>query len=459
MMQLTQVAMATAGKLVGVDARIKEIVTDTRSDCSGGLFIALKGENFDAHEFIKQAEAAGAAALMVEKPVDTSLPSVQVKNTQDALGRLAKWWREQFDIPLMGITGSVGKTTVKEMLACIFARLGDGIVTKGNLNNEIGVPITLLRLRDHHKYAVIEMGMNHAGEIHRLSKMASPTVAVINNAAAAHLEGLGSVAAVAQAKGEIFDGLQDQGVAVINLDDDYSELWEQATASHTQIMFGLSGAADITARYEVVNGIQEVDLNGLDESCRFKLQAMGEHSVRNALAAAAVANAVDVCADDIALGLAAFRPVKGRLEIENIGDSILIDDTYNANPASMRAAIDVLVTYSNSILIVGDMAELGESAEQEHRSLGAYAQRKGVKQIYACGVYAKSVVDAFAGQGAAYSDQKALLLELPSLLGRQDAQTAILVKGSRSARMEKVVQLAREFFAQYENQTEASDVV
>ena len=458
MMFLTQVAKATGGSLVGLDAKIREVVTDTRSDCSGGLFIALKGENFDAHEFIKQAEAAGAVALMVEKPVDTSLPSVQVKNTQDALGRLAKWWREQFDIPLMAITGSAGKTTVKEMLACIFARLGEGVVTKGNLNNEIGVPITLLRLRDHHKYAVIEMGMNHAGEIHRLSKMARPTVAMINNAAAAHLEGLGSVSAVAQAKGEIFHGLQDEGVAVINLDDDYSDLWEQDTASYKQVTFGLSNDADISAKYEAVNGIQKVEVNGLGEPCRFDLHAMGEHSVCNALAAATVAKVISVSADDVARGLATFRPVQGRLEIEEIGESILIDDTYNANPASMKAAIDVLATYLNSILIVGDMAELGKSAEQEHRSLGAYAQFKGIKQVYACGVYAKRVVDAFAGQGTAYSDQKTLLSELPSLLERQTLPIAVLVKGSRSARMERVIKLARDFFAG-SSRAEVSDAV
>ena len=456
MMHLTQVAHATSGELAGVDVLIDRVVTDTRSDCGGGLFVALSGDNFDAHDFIDQAETAGAAAVLIEREVQTSLPSIQVDNTLTALGRLAAWWRQQFDIPLMAITGSVGKTTVKEMLATIFARQGEGIATKGNLNNEIGVPLTLLRLHEKHKYAVVEMGMNHAGEIHRLSTMALPTIALVNNAGEAHLEGLGSVAAVAQAKGEIFDGLQDRGIAVINADDDYSDLWQEKTNGFKQILFGLSSDADVSATFKAGEDGQLVEISGLQAPCCFQLNALGEHSVRNALAAAAVAHAANVAVDDIAAGLEAFTAVEGRLNLESVGAVILIDDTYNANPASMRAAIDVLADYPNSLLILGDMAELGVTAKEEHRALGAYADLKDIKHLYACGSYAQHVVDEFSGSGFAYADQEALI---DDLAGRIDSQItdnqnnslAVLVKGSRSAKMEKVVAAARQHLASISN--------
>ena len=449
-MQLSQVAQATSGRLQGLDTSIVEVVTDTRVNCGGGLFVALKGENFDAHDFVDQAEKAGAVALLVEREVKTGLPSVQVDDTLTALASLATWWRDQFDIPLMAITGSVGKTTVKEMLASILAGVGDGVATKGNLNNEIGVPLTLLRLRQHHKYAVVEMGMNRAGEIRRLSNMAKPTVALVNNAGAAHLEGLGSVAAVAQAKGEIFDGLRDDGIAIINADDEYAALWQQTSKAHNCILFGLSTGADIKATYTASNEQIVIDINGLPEACQVHLNSVGEHSVRNALAAAAVANAVNVSVDNIVAGLEAFSAVPGRLHIEHVGKAILIDDTYNANPTSVRAAIDVLARYSNSLLILGDMAELGVGAEQEHRNLGAYAQAKGVKQLWTCGNYADQLASEFGADSVAYSDQTTLLGELDCLLDEQllnrDNQPdalAILVKGSRSAQMENVVTAAR----------------
>ncbi len=454
-MHLAQVASATLGQLTGADTKINSVVTDSRADCTGGLFVALKGDNFDAHDFIHQAEVAGAAAVLVERKVQTNLPSVQVEDTLQALGRLAKWWREQFDIPLMAITGSVGKTTVKEMLAVIFSQFGEGIATKGNLNNEIGVPLTLLRLREAHRYAIVEMGMNHAGEIHRLSTMAQPSVAMVNNAGAAHLEGLGSIAAVAQAKGEIFNGLKESGVAVINIDDEFCNLWQQGAASFSQLLFGFSEQADIKASYQTPSslgangssGTLKVTMNLKNEFCSFELHSLGEHSVRNALAAAAVASAVNVPLADIAAGLEQFRPIQGRLNIDVIGDTIVIDDTYNANPASMNAAIDVLASYQSSVLIVGDMAELGEASVDEHRALGAYAQSKGITELYACGDYAPEVVNAFDGQAVAYSCQAELLEQLPLLLCAQAGSTTVLVKGSRSARMERVVAAINNFLS------------
>lgn len=450
MMQLMQVAEATSGSLLGIDALITDVVTDARIDCSGGLFVALKGDNFDAHDFVGQAKTAGAAAVLVEREVETDLPAVLVDNTLAALALLAQWWRNQFDIPVMAITGSVGKTTVKEMLASIFARLGKGVATKGNLNNEIGVPLTLLRLREFHKYAIVEMGMNHAGEIRRLTNMAQPTVALVNNAGAAHLEGLGSVAAVAQAKGEIFEGLGENGVAIINADDDYSDLWQQSTEHYKKILFGLEDDAHISASHKANGHQMLIDITGLREPCQLQLNSMGKHSVLNALAAVAVASAVNVSVLDIIKGLEAFSSVSGRLSVERIGEFVLIDDSYNANPTSMRAAIDVLASYANSFLILGDMAELGSSAEQEHKKLGAYAYAKGIKQLCACGHYSNIVVSEFLGDGKAYPDQAALLDSLASALDEQivnlesrPGPLAVLAKGSRSAKMENVVSAAR----------------
>jgi len=444
MMQLSQVAHVVDGRLSGSDVMLQNVSINSREECQGRLFVALKGENFDAHKFATQAENAGAAALMIERAVETALPTVTVKSTHQALIDLANWWRAQFVLPLVGVTGSVGKTTVKEMLACIFAEFGEGVVTKGNLNNEIGVPLTLMRLTPEDRYAIIEMGMNHAGEIGRLSNMAKPTIALVNNAAAAHLEGLGSIEAVAQAKGEIYQGLSPDGIAVINVDDDFAELWLGLAKEHSIITFGLSSTADVSGRYQEKKNGLVIKVRAKGQKLKIKLNTVGEHSVRNALAAVAVAIAAKIPAENIEAGLAKFKPVGGRLNIETVGGVEVIDDTYNANPASMRAAINVLVENQDNSLIVGDMAELGAAAEVEHRNLGEQAAKRGVKKLYACGDYAQLVATAF-GEGAMAFDNQADLL---AHLSQDDLSGTILVKGSRSARMERVVEVLHKQLAE-----------
>ncbi len=436
MMQLSQVASAVNGKCIGSDVMLANVSINTRADCQGRLFVALQGENFDAHQFLDQAANAGSAALMVEQDIHASLPYVKVQSTHQALKDLAAWWRSQFVLPVIGVTGSVGKTTVKEMLSHIFAELGQGVVTDGNLNNEIGVPLTLMRLHAQDRYAVIEMGMNHAGEISRLTKITRPTIALVNNAAAAHLEGLGTIEAVAQAKGEIYQGLDADGIAIVNADDDFAELWLSLCAEHKTLTFGLSEGADVTATYEEKKGGLQIKIKTKKDKFKVNINTVGEHSVRNVLAAVTVALAAKIPVANIKSGLAKFKPVNGRLNMTNVAGVKVIDDTYNANPASMRAAIDVLVKYPDTTLIVGDMGELGSAAEAEHRALGEQAALRGVGTLYACGKHADLVAGAFGGQAKAFSTQADLLMYLKQNL----PNGAVLVKGSRSAKMERVIE-------------------
>jgi UDP-N-acetylmuramoyl-tripeptide--D-alanyl-D-alanine ligase len=445
MMQLSQVSAAVKGELLGEDAILQGISINTREDCVGRLFIALKGDNFDAHDYLDQAQAAGSGALMVERQSNSSnvsLPRILVSDTHQALKDLAAWWRAQFVIPMIGVTGSVGKTTVKEMLGCIFAEIGNGVVTQGNLNNEIGVPLTLMRLTDGDQYAVIEMGMNHLGEISRITSITKPTIAIINNAAAAHLEGLGSIDAVAQAKGEILEGLTADGVAVINLDDRYAQQWIALAGKRKVITFGLNSNADIWASYERNESSLIIKVHVAGKSSKFELSALGEHSVLNSLAAIAAAHAAHIPLKSIKRGLQAYRAIAGRMNAEQIGNVVLIDDTYNANPMSMRAAINVLAEYPDSTLIIGDMGELGAAAESEHRNLGIYARESGIKRLLACGELSSLVCAAYGSGARHFSEQDALTAHAVSCLN----SGAILVKGSRSAKMERVVQALRNNF-------------
>lgn len=442
MMLLSQVAKAVKGDMVGADAVLRNVAINTRADCQGRLFVALKGDNFDAHQFVEHAAEAGAGALMVEQDLQSVLPLVKVESTHQALIDLATWWRSQFVLPLIGVTGSVGKTTVKEMLACVFAELGKGVVTDGNLNNEIGAPLTLMRLESNDLYAVIEMGMNHAGEIGRISRMAKPTVALINNAAAAHLEGLGSIDAVAKAKGEIYQGLSKDGIAVINADDEFASVWIDLAEKHKILSFGLTSDADVSGRYKEKNGRLVVNITTKKESFRVKINTIGEHNVRNVLAATAVALAAHVPIAIIKQGLAKFAPVNGRMNIDLVAGVTVINDTYNANPASMRAAINVLVKSDDNTLIVGDMAELGAATEVEQKALGEQAAKRGVKTLLSCGRYASIVADAFngmqqtTGTAMAFTSQSDLL----DYLNKNAPTGTVLIKGSRSAKMELIVE-------------------
>jgi len=363
---------------------------------------------------------------------------------------LASWWRAQFVVPVVGVTGSVGKTSVKEMLGAIFAEIGSGLVTKGNLNNEIGLPLTLLRLNQNDRYAIVEMGMNQAGEIARLTQIAKPTIALVNNAAAAHLEGLGTVAAVANAKGEIFQGLSEDGVGIINADDQYADIWRELIGARRIISFGLQDDADVTANYEPDDNGIHMQVSTPDDSYDVRLPTIGKHNVSNSLAAIAVATAAHIPVEAIRKGLSKYRPIAGRLNFSRVGATTLIDDTYNANPASMQAAIEVLAQFDDSTLIVGDMAELGDAAALEHQRLGELANQFNIDRLYACGEYAQLVIQDFSGDARAFATQSELIAMLAD---NTRLHGTILVKGSRSAKMERVVE---QLLASLQSQTSST---
>jgi UDP-N-acetylmuramoyl-tripeptide--D-alanyl-D-alanine ligase len=367
-----------------------------------------------------------------------------VTDTRLALGDLAAHWRSKFAIPFAAITGSNGKTTVKEMLACILRLAADDesavLATRGNLNNDIGLPLTLLELRGHHRYAVVEMGMSHANEISYLSKLGRPTVALVNNATSAHLGGLGSVEAIARAKGEIFEGLTADGIAVINMDDPYASLWQSLAAPHRIMSFGLDHAADVGAQYQLHADGSDVRLQTAHGDAQFHLAVPGLHNIRNALAAATVALAMQIPLEIIASGLANFGGVKGRLQLKpGLQGALVIDDTYNANPASMKAAIDVLAARpGKKFLVLGDMGELGADAARLHAEIGDYARQAGINGLYALGDLSHAAVGSF-GEGAHHYDKPETLAADVSL--HMDERTVVLVKGSRFMRMERVAAL------------------
>jgi UDP-N-acetylmuramoyl-tripeptide--D-alanyl-D-alanine ligase len=447
MMSLRAAAEAMNGELRAADGAVGGISTDTRTLTSRDLFFALKGERFDAARFLDQAFARGAAAAVVERgSVPTNVhtqPLIVVDDARAALGRLAANWRLRFTLPLVGLTGSNGKTTVKEMIAAVLRHVCDEpeqvLATPGNLNNDIGVPLTLLGLRALHRYAVIEMGMNHAGEIRYLTRLARPSVALINNAGSAHIGLLGSVAEIAAAKGEIYEGLEASGIAVVNADEAFAPLWRGLNPRRRIIEFGLDAPAEVTGRYRGHALHSEIVLRTPSGAAAFELQAPGVHNVRNALAAAAVAVALEVPADTIARGLASFGGFEGRMQRRQaINGAVLIDDTYNANPDSMRAAIAVLAQVPGKrVLVLGDMAELGNLAPELHAQVGQAARDSGIERLLTLGEFAQYTCAAFGRGGQHFSRIEDLLAALELEL---DADTTMLVKGSRSMRMERVVQ-------------------
>ena len=441
MMRLSEAALATQGQLIGPDVVFCCVGTDSRSIKKGQLFVALKGENFDGHEYAAQSLEQGASSVLVSKASNVS-PALVVKDTRLALGDLAAYWRAKFEIPVVAITGSNGKTTVKEMLAAILkVAAGDDecvLATQGNLNNDIGLPMTMLNLDKQHRYAVLEMGMNHTGELSYLTGLAKPSIALVNNAGTAHIGELGSLEAIANAKGEIFEGLVDGGTAVINADDVFAGLWKSLASNHHQVTFGLKAKADVTARYELHEASSAVELITPKGTANFSLPAPGVHNVSNALAAASAALALNVSLEKIATGLSQFAGVKGRLQVkEGFAGAKVIDDTYNANPMSMKAAIDVLkASAGERVFVMGDMAELGADAASMHAEIGAYAKTAGIEKFFALGALTKNAVIAF-GENAAHFETLDTLVE--SLKSMMNAQATLLVKGSRSMRMERVV--------------------
>nr|WP_184039045.1 UDP-N-acetylmuramoyl-tripeptide--D-alanyl-D-alanine ligase [Chitinivorax tropicus] len=442
MMSLSEAAAALGGSTTAPEVRFARVNTDSRAIEPGDLFIALEGERFDAHDFVNGALAAGAAAAVVKASWEggDDLPLIRVDDTHRALGQLAAFWRSRFTIPVAAITGSSGKTTVKEMLASICTAASseaEVLATRGNLNNDIGVPLTLLRLRANHRFAVIEMGMNHAGEISYLTRMGRPDVALVNNAGAVHLEGLGSVEAVARAKGEIFEGLGEQGIAIINEDDAYAPLWKQLAGTHRTLTFGLQ-QGDVRATFKLAVLDSELTLRTPAGDVSLKLSVPGMHNIRNALAATAAALGMGIGLDAIQRGLAQFGGVKGRLQRkQGRHGGLVIDDTYNANPASMAAALSVLAAQpGDTCFVMGDMGELGPDGPQLHAEIGALARDKGIKHLYCLGPLCAEAASQYGERARHFNEIEPLLAALASELA---AGATVLVKGSRFMKMERVV--------------------
>ncbi|MDH5394001.1 MAG: UDP-N-acetylmuramoyl-tripeptide--D-alanyl-D-alanine ligase [Gammaproteobacteria bacterium] len=437
-MKISDVARLFKAEINADDVHIKSVSTDTRSIEAGALFVALKGENFDAHDYLDLAAEKGAIAALVDHDVQTALPTIRVKDTRLALGQLASYWRQQLNIKVVGLTGSNGKTTVKEMLSCILSEVGSVVATAGNYNNDIGLPLTLLRMKPEHEFAVIEMGANHIGEIAYLTQLTKPDVALLNNAAPAHLEGFGSMQGIADAKGEIFSGLTEKGVAVINMDDHYADYWTSLCDDHKKIFFGLNDAADVSAQCDEskYNGVFALKVNA--EEVTVKLSVLGFHNLKNALAASAAASALGIDIAAIKKGLENFKGVKGRLQVNPVmNDSVVIDDSYNANPASVKAAIDVLSSQQKeSILILGDMGELGQDAGKLHADIGQYAKDKNINKLMTFGQLSAFAVQSFGENGFSYEDKNELIKDVKKQLKQG---VAVLVKGSRSMHMEDVV--------------------
>lgn len=435
---LLQIAGAVDGELQGTDMVAHGVSTDSRSIAVGEVFVALVGPNFDGHEFINHAQNRGAAAVIVSKDVATSLPAIRVTDTRIALGKLASAWRQQFQIPVIAVTGSNGKTTVKEMIASIMRTGRNTLATQGNLNNDIGVPLTLLRLNHEHQAAVIEMGANHHGEIDYLTKLTKPEVALITNAGPAHLEGFGSVEGVARAKGEIYGGLSASGIAVINADDKYADYWRSICQHQKVVTFGVKQPADICATYKAAGLNTDLELRTPQGNIQIRLPLLGQHNVMNALAACAACLSANVSLPAIKQGLEHLDKVKGRLQLKpgKVGSKI-IDDTYNANPASLKAALDVLHDLpGRHYLAIGDMGELGEGSVQLHSDAGKQARETGVSRVYAIGKYAKYVTKSFGNNAQEFFDHSSMASAIHDKLG---ADVTLLVKGSRLMQMEKVV--------------------
>lgn len=432
---LSQVAEWIGARLQGNDLSFHGVSTDSRQIEPGMLFVALQGLRHDGHDHVQAAQAAGAVAALVARPLPIEFPQIIVDDTLLALGSLAAAWRQVLDIPLLAITGSNGKTTVKEMCAAILGEVGPTLATRGNLNNNIGVPLTLLRLSEEHHFGVIEMGANQPGEIAYLTRLVRPQVALITNAGPAHLEGFGSLEGVARAKGEIYSGLVADGKAIINADDPYASLWHELADHRQVITFGAE--ADVSATYQVDAKGQLLLWRGLDRECAFTLPLLGEHNLRNALAASAAALALGVDSTLIAKGLQGMKPVPGRLYLRNgIADATVIDDSYNANPASLIAGLKVLAGFCGKrYLALGDMGELGEGAEAMHREVGEQALQLGIDRLYAYGPLSLAACEGFGAQGQHFDEQQQLIDALRPTL---NADVTVLVKGSRSSHMERV---------------------
>lgn len=440
---LAGVSTRLGGTLVNGDAEFSSVSIDTRKLQTGDLFVAIKGPNFDGHAFVEKAQAAGAVAAVVEQPVNSLLPQLVVENSRDALGVLGAINRENFTGLMLAMTGSAGKTTVKEMSAAILAQLGNTLATAGNFNNELGAPLTLLHLAKDHQYAVLELGASSIGEIAYTAALVQPDVAIITNAAEAHIEGFGCLNNVVQAKGEILDALQANGVAVINGDDLNAYKWKARAGDRRQLMFSLDEniGADYYARNCQLqkNGGYAFELVSPQGVIAITLNHLGRHNIANALAAAAATSELGASLVQIKAGLESVAPVAGRLTCITLENGArIIDDSYNANPESLRAAIDVLSQcQGHKTLVLGDMAELGDSALHDHQEAARYALNQGIDNLMTVGSLSAHAAREFGPQGHAFEDHDSLI---GALRNRMNGNTTVLVKGSRSAHMERIVQ-------------------
>lgn len=441
-MRLSDIARQVGGELIGLDADAGSFSTDTRSLHAGDVFIALSGPNFDANTLIAQAAGKGAlAAIVTRMDPQAGIPQIIVADAHRALGQIAAAWRARFpDVIRVAMTGSAGKTSTKELAARIFEEQGETLATIGNLNNDIGVPLTLLRLRDQHQYGVFELGANHAGEIAYTAGLVQPHAAVITNVGVAHLEGFGSREGIARAKGEIYDALPDNGIAVVNRDDDFADFWLQKLDPKRVITFSQQAPATLRATDIASNGMAQYrfTLQVGERSAPVQLQLLGRHQVANALAAAALAHAVGIRIETIVSGLQKARPYAGRAVLHRLGNDIcVIDDSYNANPVAMKAAIDLLAELpGRRLVVVGDMGELGESAAAGHEEVGEYARMKAMDAMYVVGRHRGDYARGFGEGTRQFSEQADLIRALEAELS---GVVSILVKGSRSAHMDRVV--------------------
>ena len=442
-MKLSQLAEELDGELKGEDLMFSSISTDTRSLIKEDLYLALVGENFDGNSFVEEAEKKGACAAITSRDVDAGIPTLRVADTHLALREIARLTRLRSTAKVVALTGSQGKTTVKEMLGAILGNSADCLATEANFNNTIGVPLTLLRVEERHKYIVIEMGADCAGEIAFSVSATQPDVALITNASPAHIEGFGSLDGIVRAKGEIIEGLKKDGVLVLNGDDAHVDDWIARAGDKKKVLFSYnntSGAAEYYAADVEFqkDGTSHFNLITPAGKQVIRINFLGKHNVLNAVAAAAVAIETGVSLEDVAQGLAGLNPVKGRLsKFVGINGCVIIDDSYNASPGSFSAAIDVLASVpGRTILVAGDMKELGAETDSAHAFVGEYAAKAGVTELWAVGEKSKLMVAAFKAKGRHFSSKDELLQALISIAG---SEMTVLIKGSRAARMDDIV--------------------
>lgn len=442
-MALSKLAQELKGELLGEDVMFSNMSTDTRSIEKGDLYLALVGDNFDGNSFTEAAASSGAIAAIVSREVQSSLPVLRVADTHVALGKIANLNRRRSDAKVVALTGSQGKTTVKEMLGAILSDAAETLATEANLNNTIGVPLTLLQIEDKHRYVVIEMGANKAGEIAFSVTATEPDIALITNASPAHIEGFGSLQGIVAAKGEIIDGLKNSGILLLNADDSYVEDWVQRAADKQIVRFSLSNATGDSQYFasslvEGEDGASQFTLHTPRGEQALTTHFMGKHNVFNAVAATAAAMEAGATLQNVVRGLVSLHPVAGRLSrLSGLNGSYLIDDSYNASPGSFFAAIDVLSGLKGQkILVMGDMKELGDDTDSAHSSVGQYASKSTIDEVWAVGEKSKLAVDACAAKGRHFEDKKALIA---ALIAISSPGLTMLIKGSRGARMNEVV--------------------